>query len=176
MSESESKPRWADLDALILEYRECNTSYNARDNLVQGQFHKIAQTFSIFVTLLLAFRVFINADLAFRLIFLLTMGFTGLLSLVAIMSDLQSNASCKIAIRRRARQIEDLLFPDREFGLWRTIEGRGKYPEERIIKRIIQGRRASLSDSNEPEKGVFVVAARLVILLYILIVVAVAIL
>jgi hypothetical protein len=170
--ESESKPTSREL--LELEYRECNAGYHARDALVQDQFYKMVQTFSIFVTVLLAFRVIINVGPAvtplFRLIFLISMGLTGLLALFAIMSDLQSNASCKIAIRKHARHVEELLFSDKEAGLWKTLESRDRYTEESIIKRMVKDNPKSDKNRHEPEKGVFVLAARLLIILWVVIV------
>ncbi len=175
-------------EMLQLEYCECNGGYQARDTLVQDQFYKMVQCFSIFVTVLLAFRVVINVappiaptvsptiSQAERTSFIILMGVTGLIALFAIMSDLQSNASCKIAIRKRARCIEELLFPNQEAGLWRAIDHRDRYTEESIIKRLVRSDGKSDKNKHEPEKGVFVVAARLLILLWVIIVAAVIVL
>lgn len=162
-------------EMLALEYRECNIGYNTRDALVQDQFYKMVQTLSIFVTVILAFRLLIKTTFLFHLVFIFLIAVTGLLALVAILSDLESNASCKIAIRKRVRQIESRLFTNKESGLWKSLETRERYPEERFIKQLIRNG-APERDKHEPEKGVFVVAARLLIVAWIVIVITVSIL
>jgi hypothetical protein len=160
-------------EMLALEYRECNVGYNTRDALVQDQFYKMVQTLSIFVTVMLAFRLLIETTLLLHLLFIFLIAITGLLALVAIFSDLESNASCKIALRKHILHIEEQLFTNNESGLWRSLETRERYPEERIIKKLIR-KRAPDRDKHEPEKGVFVVAARLLIVAWIVIVITVS--
>ena len=160
-------------ELLALEYRECNIGYNTRDALVQDQFYKMVQTLSIFVTVLLAFRLLIQTTLLLHLLFVFLIAITGLFALVAIFSDLESNASCKIALRKHIRHIEEQLFADNESGLWRSLEIRERYPEERIIKQLIR-KNAYDRDKHEPEKGVFVVAARFLIVAWIVIVITVS--
>jgi len=172
--ESNSQPKLD--DTLALEYRECNIGYNARDALVQDQFYKMVQTFSIFATIMLAFRLLVNTTPILRIAFVALMGVTGFLALIATLSDLESNASCKIAIRNHARHVEKLLFPNEESGFWRSLEKRNRYTEERIIKRLVKGNPTIERENHEPEKGVFVVAARLLIFAWIVIVVLVSIL
>lgn len=180
MPQQESDSNSTTRDMLELEYRECNAGYHVRDTLVQDQFYKMVQTFSIFVTVLLAFRVLINVAPTvtplLRLIFLISMGLTGLLALFAIMLDLQSNASCKIALRKHALHVEELLFPNKESGLWRALNSRDRYTEERIIKRIVKDNPKSDKNKHEPEKGFFVIAARLLVILWVIIVLSVIVL
>ena len=97
------------LDLLKLEYEQCNAGYNSRDGLVLDGFAKIVQNFNIYMVILFAFNKLITTDPTLRVILLILLGVAGFLTLFAQTVDLESNMTCKVVLRSRATQIEEII-------------------------------------------------------------------
>ena len=74
---------------------------------------------------------------------LIIVGVMGFITLLGLHIDIQSNLSTKLALRKRSKQIEELLSPEIGAGgsaplrIWRdTIPNRVKYLEENRLKRL----------------------------------------
>lgn len=148
---------------ILIEYQECNAGYNSRDVIVQEEFHNIVQVFSVFITIIIAFNAFIKTVPLLHTIFIIIIGLAGYLSILALLIDLQSNLSCKVALRKRAINIEKILSSKYKYKLWTCINKRDKYIEEAMIK----GKPGSSKDIQEPDRNIFIIASRLFIILWL---------
>lgn len=162
------------INFLITEYQQCNRGYAFRDQLAHNACRGIIQTFSVFLTLLLAATVFIEVSRSAHISLCIILGFIGLLSMFTLLLDLESTASCKVALRERCLEIESEVGSPNMFKMWSVIERRGKFFEERLFKGDPANADSRIKDRPEPEYGLFVVAARVVVLLWILLVISVA--
>jgi Flp pilus assembly protein TadB len=148
-------------DLLMLEYQECQSGYNNRDNLVPQEFANFVQSFFAFLTLLFAIHIFAEVNTLLSIMIHLGLGIAGLLVLLAFLLDMQANTSCKRALKDRSREIENTLSDYECPKIWTVIQNRRKYLEERLFK----GR-----DREVHEKtigGVFVNTSRALVILWI---------
>ena len=145
-------------ERLLEEYKVLSEGYSYRDQLVPKEFFNIIQLFSIFLVITLTLNIILEfyreMSVFINTLFLIL----GLVTFISLLLDLESNASCKIAIRKRMEKIERLLgfkyFSE-------TIPKRVKlFPEEKFFK----SERGGL----EQEVGLFVWASRLLIILYMI--------
>jgi hypothetical protein len=169
-------------DDPAFKYEQSTEFYNQRDFLAGDLFSKLAQTFSAYVAILLALNlVAIGQFLAVKRGAVLMLGVVGFVSLGSILLDLQGACSVKVAIRQYARELEE-QYPEVLPPLWARVESRPLYFEERILKRSHNptGARPRIlfrwienrhSFERETEGGLYVVAARVSILLWIVTVV-----
>jgi hypothetical protein len=157
-NESFSKKEWL----LIEEYKILNAGYNNRDLIVPNEFFKIMQVFSILLVVSLTINIILkfsmNISAFVNTLFLIL----GLVALSSLLLDLESNASCKIAIRARMTEIERLLSEDvDDFKYFsKTILEREKCAVENLITRT------KSHEKEEREKDLFILASRIVIALY----------
>jgi hypothetical protein len=80
-------------ELLIKEYQECNSGYAYRDQLTNECCRGIIQTFSVFLTILLATTVFIEVDRGVHIAFCIVIGIASLLSMSTLLLDLESTAA-----------------------------------------------------------------------------------
>ena len=155
------------IELLKVEYKECNTGYNYRDNMIHQEFVSIIRIFSFFITLIIAFNTFIETVPFLHFSFIIIIGIAGFLSLFSMILDIQSNSSCNIVLRKRATEIEEMLSEESIFVQWSSILNRKKYFEERLIK----GMSGSAKDSKEPERNIFITASRFFIIIWLAVVI-----
>lgn len=146
---------------LIEEYQMCLNGYNYRDQIVPDEFSKLVQNFSIFLTIILAISVFIEVSQILHIILCVLIGMVGFFSIYAILVDMESNLSCKVALRKRCMEIEETT----KLTYWKTVEQRPKYREEHMFKGSPGGREQPRRHGN-----IFITSARLIIVVWILIV------
>jgi len=158
---------------LKLEYELCHSGYNSRDFMTQDEFGKVVQTFSIFLTVLLAISIFVKVSFFLHLLLCVTIGSAGFLAMLAQLLDLESNSSCKVALRKRALEIESQLESSASGGdtiqFWSVIEGRKKHKEENLFK----GKSAEAKDREEVEGDLFITSSRILIVIWLLFVPAI---
>lgn len=154
------------MELLKIEYQMCHNGYNSRDQMTQDEFSKLVQTFSIFLTVLLAINIFIKVSLLLHVLCSITIGVAGLLSMVAQLLDIESNSSCKVALRKRCTEIEDTISKERVFQYWKVLENRTKYREEELFK----GKSGQVRDREETEGDLFINSSRILIVIWLIIV------
>lgn len=94
-------------ELLMLEYQVAHDGHRSRDELVPREFAYMLQAFVMFLTLVAAAQAFLTFDRAFAIVVFILIGLAGLICLVAFLTDIQANTSCKRAVRKRASEIED---------------------------------------------------------------------
>ena len=162
-------------ELLFKEYQECNSGYAYRDQLTNACCRGIIQTFSVFLTILLATTVLIEIDRGVHIVFCIVIGIASLFSMGALLLDLESTASCKIALRSRSVEIESKLKSLGGPKVWESIENRNKFFEEGLFKGPSGSEKDKAKDRREPEYNLFVWAARILVLLWIVVLIVVAI-
>lgn len=162
-----------EIELLKLEYRECQSGYNSRDNMTEDEFCKVVQMFGVFVTILLAFNVFSKIGRFFHCVVCITIGVAGFFCLLSLLISIESNASCNVALRQRCRKIEDRLFDlvGVKLQYWGVIDERKKHIEEKLVKGGLSA--IAGSEVKERERSIFVNTVRLLIFLWTVIVVVV---
>jgi len=174
------------INLLLGEYQQCNEAYNSRDYIAADEFSKVIQSFFIFLTLLLAINI-ITANLNSLLhdFFCGALGVLGFISVLSLMLDIEGACSCKVAMRRRAREIEDLLMKRGGPRIWHTIDLRGpRFLEETMMKKFEKKERSGhlrhlpqkdnpAAVEKETEGDLFVFASRMFLVAWILVVIAV---
>jgi hypothetical protein len=153
-------------ELLLMEYRECNSGYAFRDQLTNTCCRGIIQTFSVFLTILLATTIFIEVDRGVHIAFCIVIGIVSLISMGHLLLDLESTASCKIALRSRSIQIESKLKTVGGPQIWASIDNRSKFFEEGLFKGHSGSEKGKAKDRREPEYDLFVWAARILVLLW----------
>jgi hypothetical protein len=163
----------ANIELLKMEYELCHAGYNSRDFMTQDEFGKVVQSFSIFLTVLLAISIFVKVSFVLHLLLCVTIGTAGLLAMVAQLLDIESNSSCKVALRERSLQIERELESSADGGdtiqFWSVIEGRKKHKEENLFK----GKSGEAKDREEVEGDLFITSSRILIAIWVLFVSAI---
>jgi len=159
------------LELLKLEYQICHEGYNVRDQITEDEFSKLIQIFSIFLTVIFAFNLFIKIHIILHIMLCIIIGIAGCLSMVALLLDMESASSCKIALRNRCLEIEKQLVGQDIFKYWGVIEKREKYPEERFLK----GGSGKKKDRKETEGDLFIFSSRILIGIWVVIVFTLAI-
>jgi ADP-ribose pyrophosphatase YjhB (NUDIX family) len=120
-------------ERFLEEYRQCQAGYQYRDQLTQDEFVKMFIIFNI-LALLLGFTTFFGSINEVTLVWIRTaLCITGGIGLLAILVDLEANASCKGALRARSVELEGLL----GLGYWSRIRDRSMRGEEWITKKLL---------------------------------------
>lgn len=161
-------------ELLLNEYQECNCAYAYRDQLTNECCRGIVQTFSIFLTILLATTVFIEVGRGIHIAFCIVIGIASLFSMGTMLLNLESTASCKIALRNRSIEIENSLNSIGGPKIWERIDNRGKFFEEGLFKGQPGCEKGRVKDRLEPEYDLFTWAARLLIFLWLVVLIVVA--
>ncbi|TES91865.1 MAG: GNAT family N-acetyltransferase [Desulfobacteraceae bacterium] len=159
---------------LKLEYQECQAGYNNRDKIVPDELRNVGLVFT-FLTGALFFAINILQNEPDWLLWLAAgiIGIFGFLLLFGFLIDIQSNVSCKKVLRQRSAEIEDLLSPapsgiqpNTVLQIWRkVIPKRKRKWEERVPKSLLRRK------SPEGETDYFILAARIAIGLWLLLVI-----
>ncbi len=153
-------------ELLILELHVGHEGYKYRDKLVPREFAYMLQVFFLFAVLTTAAKAFRLFNEGFTVVVLLLFGVTGFLALTTFLIDMEANISCKRALRKRGIEIEGEL-DGQTLKLWKTIADRPMLFEEGMLKHASRG-------SPEPSAATgFVWSARLLVLLWVLLVVVV---
>jgi ADP-ribose pyrophosphatase YjhB (NUDIX family) len=118
---------------LLEEYRQCQSGYQYRDAMTQDEFVKIVQLFSVLFALLAATSFLGAIHLWLLFAIRLTLCAAGTLGILALLIDLEANASCKGALRKRGVTLERLLGIE----YWTWIGGRRMFAEESYAKRFL---------------------------------------
>jgi hypothetical protein len=161
------------IELLITEYQQCNRGYGFRDQLAHNACRGIIQTFSVFLTLLFAATVFLEISRPAHIVLCFILLFIGILAMFTLLLDLESTASCKVALRKRCLEIEGEIASPDMFKMWDVIERRNKFWEEELFKGDPTNANSRKKDRPEPEYGLFVIAARVIICLWVLLVLSV---
>lgn len=154
---------------LLFEYEQCNEGYNSRDVIAADEFSKLTQIFFVFLTLLLTTNILASIDNLIRVFFALVIGILGFISFVSLLLDMEGAVSCKVALRRRAFEIEDLIGQGGTPILWKTIEER----DLRFFEELALKKREWKKKEKETEGYLFVLGGRLFIFLWLIIVITV---
>jgi hypothetical protein len=162
-------------ELLLNEYQECNCAYAYRDQLTNECCRGIVQTFSVFLTILLATTFFIEVGRYIHIAFCVVIGIASLFSMGTMLLNLESTASCKIALRNRSIEIENTLNSMGGPKIWERIDNRSKFFEERLFKGQPGCEKGRVKDRLEPEYDMFTWAARLLIFLWLVVLIVVAI-
>lgn len=162
----------ADEEWLKLEYQMCHAGYNSRDAITEDLFAKAVQVFSVFLTVIVAISAFVKVNYQLHVILCVTIGLAGLISKIAILIDLQSASSCKIVLRKRCNEIEDLIEDYNTLNYWAVIRDRKRYPEERMYKNIFSKLKDSKIVVSDIEGDLYINATRTLIFLWFAIVTA----
>jgi hypothetical protein len=127
----------ADEEWLKIEYQMCHAGYNSRDAITEDLFAKAVQVFSVFLTVIVAISAFVKINYNLHIFLCIIIGLAGLISMIAILIDLQSASSCKIALRKRCEVIEVMIEDMNTSNYWEVISKRERYLEEKTYKDII---------------------------------------
>jgi len=159
---------------LRLEYSECQNGYNSRDKIVPDEVRYVGFMFVVLTAVLLFAVDLIGSSPALFTGVVILVGILGLSFLLGFLLDIQSNLSCKRALRERSKAIEQLLSPKSgdvthpPLSIWRyIIPGRDKYKywEEKKLKRPFS------QILPEQEGNYFLWAVRVAIILWMAVVV-----
>jgi len=154
-------------DWLRLEYEMCQIGYNSRDVITEDLFAKVIQVFSIFLTVMVAISAFVKISYGLHVFLCAIIGIAGLISKVALLIDLQSASSCKIVLRNRCVQIEDMHNDDNAMHYWKEIAERERYYEEGMYKRIFKKIRSNKIITSDIEGDLYIIATRILIIFWI---------
>ncbi len=152
------------LDPILVDYVSLNDAYAFRDQTVWQQFMSLMTLFTLLGGLLVIIDPFV-AQATIKVTIYLILGITGFIAMIAISTDMASNSSCKVAIRKQAEQVECLLqkkLNDKDadgvvFKLWTdVIPSRAKFREERFLK----GK--PTWEKHETELSMYIWASRLI--------------
>ena len=160
---------------LLKEYQECNSGYAYRDQLTNDCCRGLIQTFSVFLTILLATTVFIEVNRSVHVAFCIVIGIASLFSMFTLLLDLESTASCKIALRARSIEIENELRSVGGPRVWESIDNRTKFFEEGLFKGPSSSEEGKEKDRREPEYDIFIWASRILVLLWVVVLIVVVI-
>jgi len=151
------------IEQLLNDYNYCFTGYEYRDQLVPDEFSNLSQKFLVFATLMFAFNFIVDISQLIHYVFIAILFISGFLSMFAMLIDMQSNLSCKTALRNRCIEIEK-EFSENNIPLsyWASIRSRPKYWEEIKYKGAIGNTEKSGRHGN-----LFVYSSRILILLWI---------
>lgn len=112
------------------DYQQCLDGYHVRDQMVQDEFSKVSQLFFLFAGLLLFSTQVLKTSFWLGLSVHVILCLVGLVAMAALLADMQANASCKAALRRRCTELGEQL----RRSYWPTIRDRQKYGFERCMK------------------------------------------
>ncbi|GMV31868.1 MAG: hypothetical protein AMXMBFR59_39930 [Rhodanobacteraceae bacterium] len=162
-------------DLLLEEYKLCHAGYLTRDQMAQDEFTRIIRLFSLLLTMVVALNVLVRISTVLSAVLTLLIGVTGLFAMFAMLVDLQSTSSAKICLRQRSLEIEGEIGDDATFKLWRCVDTRTKFREERMIKGHETEARAAdqaanqhARDRREPESDWFINVARAVLVVWLM--------
>jgi len=165
------------LEYALLEYAQCNEFYNSRDFIAGDLFTKLIQSFSAFTAILVALNLIGKLPGVLHIAIVVALGVFGTSSFVSLLLDIQGACSVKVAARLRAQQIESRLAARGGPTLWSRIEVRDRFWEERLMKAArVEGAADAVPAAEKETEGVlFVFAARLAVVLWVvLIIIAIA--
>ena len=154
---------------LRLEYSECQAGYNSRDKMVPDEVNHVGLIFAaLSAVLIFAANLLQAQSSAWFYLVTIVVGIFGLFLLLGFLTDIQSNLSCKRALRKRSKEIEGLLSPERgianlnpSLSIWRyAIPKRDEFWEEKKLKRVFS------KVLPEGEGDYFVWAVRFAIILW----------
>jgi hypothetical protein len=160
---------------LLIEYEQCNQGYNSRDVIAGDEFSKLIESFFYFLALLLAINVLSTMNNYLRIFFCSMMGILGFISFLSLLLDIEGASSCKVALRHRALEIEDIFSHSNTPLLWKSIEDRSKFFEERGLKKKSEAEKKKKTEK-ETEGDLFIMGGRIFIALWIIIVIVISIL
>ncbi len=150
----------------LVEYQQAHEGYRSRDALIPREFSHMFTIFMLLMTLMAASKAFITFDRGFTAVVMLLLGLAGLVGLFAFLIDIEANASCKIALRKKCDELE-VKHGRGTLEHCRVLATRQMYFEEELYKRRVLGMDVrSVAD-------LFVVAARLILVLWIVLVIVV---
>lgn len=140
--------------------------------MTQDEFSKIVTLFGVLGSILIIFNSIIISGL-FSKVMNITIGILGFISLFALLLDMESNASCKGAFRKRSKEIESMLTNESTelLKIWRVvIPERDMFLEEEWVKGSKE--RDSKEGDRKVEREVdwFVLASRIIIILWVILV------
>lgn len=92
-----------------------------------------------------------------------------------LLLDLESTASSKVALRNRCFEIECELKTLGGPKIWESIENRKKFFEEGLFKGYSESEEGKAKDRREPEYDLFIWSARILILLWLIVLIVVGI-
>jgi len=159
---------------LLIEYEQCNAGYNSRDLIAGDEFSKLIESFFYFLALLLAINILSLTNNYLRIFFCITIGTLGFISFLSLTLDIEGASSCKVALRNRALEIEDTFSHSNTPILWKSIEDRSKFFEERGLKKKKSGGEKKKKTEKETEGDLFIIAGRIFIVLWTVIVIVIA--
>ena len=162
-------------ELLFKEYQECNSGYAYRDQLTNECCRGIIQTFSVFLTILLATTVFIEVDRGIHIVFCIVIGIASLFSMGTLLLDLESTTSSKVALRSRSVEIESKLKSVGGPKVWDIIDNRKKFFEEGLFKGHSDSEKGRAKDRREPEYDLLIWSTRILVLLWIIILIIIVI-
>jgi len=161
---------------LLIEYEQCNEGYNSRDLIAEDEFSKLIQSFFAFLALLLAINILAAMNNYLRIFLCLVIGILGFISFLSFLLDMEGASSCKVALRRRALEIEDIFSQGNTPILWKSIEFRyPKFFEERVLKQK-SGEKKEKKTEKETEGDLFIIGGRIFIALWIIILIIIIVL
>jgi hypothetical protein len=167
------------IEKLLREYEQCIQSYNSRDYIAEDEFSKLIQSFAFFLAILLGINFLASVNSIFKYAIGSVLGLMGLVSFVSYLLDLQGTCSAKVAVRKRAREIEELLPGFAAPRIWQTIDERRLFYEERVLKRIkinpiaVVTKQGIWERERETEGSLFVWSARLIVVLWLVVAIAI---
>lgn len=161
-----------EMEWLKLDYQMCHAGYNSRDQITEDEFSKLVQVFSIFLTVIVAVNVFVKVNTFLHIVLCIVIGVSGFLSMVSFLIDLESASSCKIALRKRCKEIEALISNGNIMQYWLSIESREKYGEEKFLKNLLSKLKSSGIVRSDIERDLYINAARALIILWLFIVIS----
>lgn len=140
--------------------------------MTQDEFSKIVTLFGVLGSILIIFNS-ININGLLSIVVNIIIGILGLISLFALLLDMESNASCKEALRERSQEIEDALTNNDKtlLKIWRcVIPERDMFREEECIKAKKEKNREEGDRKVEREVDWFIRASRIIIILWVILV------
>ena len=153
-------------EGVLEDFRECHKAYNYKDALLARVHADITRTFFTLVAILAAVSKLSILKGSILFVFVIGLGLVGFQSLLSMSIEVESLASCKVALRKAMQKLEETLHRDaHSMSVWKSINGRRRHSLEAMFKK---------QDTHEGESGPIVFAARCLLALWILVAVSFA--
>ena len=163
MNKSTASPTDPDSNSRNAEYQRAIDGYQYRDQLIPHEFASMLQVFVVFSALIAASQTLATRYPVPALAISAIIAITGFMALLAYATDIESNTSCKGALRDRGTALEKDRRSRRTPRYWKTINKR----ERRFLEKLLSGKNRGAASS------MFIRGAQLLLVLWIVVAAAV---
>lgn len=121
-------------ELVAVDYEAANAGYNSRDIMIQDEFSKLVQCFSVFVALVVAIQAFTQLSPFIKGAITVVLALGGIVAIFSYLVDIQANTSCKAALRKHCNVLESASIAPDALKCWHAIDTRERSWLERLVK------------------------------------------